>query len=125
MTHDPSGIERAEEALRLAMLSSDVDQLSRLIHDDLMFVGPHGQVVSKRDDLALHGSGEQRITRLAIEERRLQASADLGVVSVRAAMSGVFKGQAFEGMFRYLRVWRQTASGWQVIAGSVVASPEV
>jgi ketosteroid isomerase-like protein len=90
----------------------------------LLFVGPQGHVVSKQDDVALYQSGKQRITWLAIEERSIHVSAGIAVVSALTPMSGAFRGQAFGGRFRYLRVWRQTANGWQVISVSVTASSQ-
>lgn len=48
--------------MRLAMLASDVEALDELIADDLILVGPSGDVFHKQDDLALHRSGRQKLT---------------------------------------------------------------
>jgi hypothetical protein len=57
-----SEIQQHEEALRSAMLTSDVEALNALIADDLAFVGGTGDVFGKEDDLALHRSGRQKLS---------------------------------------------------------------
>ena len=122
MNCEQSEIEIAEQTLRSAMLASDVEALNELIDDDLLFIGPDGSVLSKEDDLGFHRSGEQRITALDFQDQHIRAKGTVASVSVLAFVSGVFKGQAFEGRFRYLRVWHLTSAGWRVVAGSVFAS---
>ena len=121
MNNDQSEIEIAEQALRSAMLASDGEALNELIDDDLLFIGPDGGVLSKEDDLGFHRSGEQRITALDFQEQDIRAGGSVASASVLAYVAGVFKGHAFEGRFRYLRVWRRTSGGWRVVAGSAFA----
>ncbi len=103
------------------MLASDIAALDMLIADDLIFIGPDGSVLAKNDDLAVHRSGEQQMTLLQVQEQCIRVSGNVGSVSVLAHVAGFFKGHAFDGRFRYLRVWHKTPSGWRVIAGSVFA----
>lgn len=105
------------------MLAGDVAALDGLIDDGLLFVGPDGGVLSKDDDLGRYRSGEQRMSSLDFQDRRIQAGEAVACVTVLAFVSGVFMGHAFEGWFRYLRVWRRTAAGWRVVAGSAQAAP--
>lgn len=44
----------AEERLRLAMMDSDVAQLTLLLADDLLFTNHLGHLLSKQADLAAH-----------------------------------------------------------------------
>ena len=46
-----------ERALQAAMLASDVDELDRLLHPELLAVAPDGQMIDKPGDLASHQSG--------------------------------------------------------------------
>ena len=121
MNSEQSEIEIAEQTLRSAMLASDVLTLHQLIDDDLLFIGPDGSVLSKEDDLGFHRSGEQRITALDFQDQHIRAKGAVASVSVLTYVAGVFKGHAFEGRFRYLRVWHRTSGGWRVVAGSVFA----
>lgn len=116
-------IERLEERLRTAMESSHVAELDALIDDRLVFIGPDGLLYDKEDDLGLHRSGEQRLTSVALRNLAIEVHGATAVSVVEADLEGVFKGEAFAGRYRYLRVWSRTDDGWRIIAGSVCAIP--
>jgi len=116
-----ASLRACETALRKAQLSSDVQELDRLLDDALVFTGPNGAVYGKKDDLDAHRRGLIRISRLEASEERIQRFGDIAVVSVRMEMSGTFEGSAFAGPFRYTRVWRAHGDGWRVVAGHVSA----
>jgi len=112
-------IRKCEEDLRMAMLASDVDVLDRLIDEDLIFVGPSGEVLGKEDDLALHRSGRQRLDVIDHVSVRSVTREQSTVVLVTADLSGSLDGAAFRGRFRYCRFWTKSESGWKVSGGSV------
>lgn len=112
-----------EERLRAAMLTGNVAELDLLIDDRLLFIGPDGRVYGKQEDLELHRSGAEQITRADFEEIRVEAHGLVAISTVRARMAGVFRGAAFEGEFRYIRTWLRGEHGWRIIAGSVSAVP--
>jgi hypothetical protein len=114
----------AEARLRAAMLASDVDELDALIDDALLFVGPDGAVYSKSDDLELHRSGMERLSRVDVEIARVTIHGDTAVVVVDAELTGVMRGEPFHGRYRYVRTWRRGPTGWRVIAGTVIAASE-
>ncbi|WP_341905732.1 nuclear transport factor 2 family protein [Polaromonas sp. YR568] len=121
MNNRISEIEAAEDGLRAAMLAGDVTILDALIDDSLLFIGPDGSVLSKDGDLNLYRSGEQRILAVEFQDRQIRIREAVASVTVLAFVSGVFKGHAFEGHFRYLRVWQRTSAGWKVVAGTAFA----
>ena len=45
-----------ERALLAAMLSSDVQELERLLHPELLAVAPDGQLIDRAADLEARGS---------------------------------------------------------------------
>lgn len=118
-----SEIRQHEEALRVAMLTSDVQALDSLIVDDLIFVGPSGEVFHKQDDLAMHSSGRQKLTSAEWETVEVTVQGQAAVTTVAAQLSGTIDGTAFAGRFRYCRFWTKTGAGWQVLGGSVAAIP--
>ncbi|WP_197686657.1 nuclear transport factor 2 family protein [Cyanobium sp. NIES-981] len=121
MINTQPDINRAEQALREAMLASDVSILDDLIDDQLLFIGPDGSVLSKEGDLGLYRTEAQHLTTIDFQETRVRLLGGMAFVTASAFVSGVFKGSAFAGNFRYLRVWHQTPTGWRVVAGSVHA----
>lgn len=114
-----ASLEGCEASLLQAQLTGDLIALDQLLDDELVFTGPDGALYSKQDDLDAYRAGAVRITRLDPSEQRVQRFGDIAVVIVRMEMSGVFKGQAFAGPFRYTRVWRAGPGGWRIIAGHV------
>jgi hypothetical protein len=110
-----------EERLRVAMLASNVPELDALIDEQLLFVGPDGNLYGKADDLELHRSGETQFTRIELDEMQIQQYENTAVVVVLANMAGSFKGQAFAGYNRYTRTWILSPEGWQIVSGSVCA----
>jgi hypothetical protein len=117
-------IEQLEERLRLAMLTSNVAELGALLHERLLFIGPDSNVYRKTDDLELHRSGTQQLTRLEVSERLIELYGTTGIVIVLAELAGVFQGQAFAGRYRYTRTWVKGEQGWQIVAGSVCVVSE-
>ncbi|HWT97149.1 MAG TPA: nuclear transport factor 2 family protein [Terriglobales bacterium] len=114
-------INAAESRLRQAMLGSDIDVLADLLADDLLFVGPQGQVLTKTADLDTHRSGQLQLTRIDFSETEIRPLGDTAVVLTRASLAGSYMGATFAGDFRYLRVWRNGSAGWQVAAGQCTA----
>ena len=115
----PDALYAAELALREAQRTSDVAALERLVDDTLVFTGPDGGLYGKADDLQGHREGWVRLTRLEPSEERVQRFGAIAVVSVRMEMAGTFKGEPFEGPFRYTRVWCERPDGWRIVAGHV------
>ena len=116
-------LAECEAALRRAQLAGDVAALDGLIDDALLFTGSDGAVYGKADDLDAHRRGWVRIGRLDPTEEQVQEHGDFAVVSVRMDMAGSWKGEPFEGAFRYTRIWRRVPDGWRVVAGHVSAAP--
>ncbi|MFI7708770.1 nuclear transport factor 2 family protein [Nonomuraea sp. NPDC049480] len=65
------GTDAAERRLQQAQLASDVAKLDRLIDDRLVFTGPDGRHYTKQDDLELHRSGWQSMTRVEQEDVKM------------------------------------------------------
>lgn len=119
-------IVAAEERLRLAMLGSKVTVLDELISPQLLFTTHLGQLVNKKDDLAMHASGALKFHALEPHHRKIKlfgsGSASgvgaVGVVSVLMHMSGIHSGVPFSANLLYTRVWQRGSNeAWQIIAG--------
>jgi ketosteroid isomerase-like protein len=113
-------IERLEERLQHAMLTSDVAALDELIADDLVWTMHTGFVSNKQQDMEAHRSGVFRFTKIEISDRQIHSfSSDCVVVTLRAELAGTLNGQAFSEPYRFTRVWLKRQNRWQITAGHV------
>lgn len=111
-------ITQAEHLLLEAQRNSDVAALDRLLHEDLLFISPNNEITTKKADLDMHRSGNLKVLASHAEEPLIKAQQDLATVVVDVHLRVEFFGQPHEGLYRYIRVWRATGKGWQIIAGS-------
>ena len=109
-----------EKQLLKAMQQSDVEMLDQLLHDDLLFVLPSGEVITKTMDLETHKSGNLKFDEINSSVDAIRQMDENVVVTLTSKISGTMSGQPFEGNFRYLRVWKMFEGGFKVIAGSCV-----
>jgi hypothetical protein len=115
-------IELAEELLRQAMLTSDVESLNSLISPNLVFTTHFGAVISKQDDLEVHRNGVLKFYAIELSEQQILAISDLMYVSVRARVTGNFGNSRFQDDIRFSRIWQQTSKHrWQVVFGHATA----
>ena len=120
---DPE-IVALEARLRAAQLAADVAALDALIADALLFTGPDGQLGTKAQDLAAHGSGAVRVRAHEPEELRVRRVGDaVAVVALRARLAVEVAGSVVRGTFRYTRVWAREGGAWRVVGGHVSPVP--
>jgi len=119
-THSFSAIVAQEQALLAAMQSADLEALNALLHEDLRFMLPNGQSITKSMDLETYASGGMKISSLVASNLEIQILGDSAVVTVNLAMKGQFFEQALDGDYAVLRVWKLSGEQWKVIAGSSI-----
>jgi ketosteroid isomerase-like protein len=118
-------IVTGEAQLRVAQLTADVAALDRLLADELLFTGPDGELSSKAEDLAAHGTGVVRFLSHEPEELRIrQIGNDVAICALRARLSVEVAGTAISGTYRYTRVWSRDDGAWRVVAGHVSEVPQ-
>ncbi|PZO34093.1 MAG: DUF4440 domain-containing protein [Flavobacteriaceae bacterium] len=110
-----------ENQLREAMKKSDVEIMEQLLHDDLLFVLPSGEVITKKTDLETHQSGNLVLEEITSSIDSIKQIDENVVVTLSSKLKGKMLEQNFEGNFRYLRVWKMFDGQLKVIAGSCVA----
>jgi ketosteroid isomerase-like protein len=108
-----------ERALQAAMLAGDVDELDRLLHPELLAVGPDGQMIDKAGDLAAHRSGVFKMTELNEEEVRVKVFGDMAVTFVVLRIRGAIKEAEVSGRMRYTRAWIRDGGVWRVVAAHI------
>ena len=62
--------------------TSDIELLDKILHDDLLFIAPNGQTVTKEMDLASHRSGEMEVEQLIANFEDIKIIGDNAIVVV-------------------------------------------
>lgn len=115
-----SSIEEAERLLLEAIKTSDVNTLERMLHDDLLFIAPNGQTVTKEMDLASHRAGTMVVEEVIPTIEAIHLIDDTAVCIVVYQTRGRMMGAPVAGRFRYIRVWKIFNDGLKVIGGSCI-----
>lgn len=110
-----------EQKLYQAMMAGNVDVLEQLLHDDLLFVIPSGEVITKEKDLQTYRDGELKVQEIIPNIETVSLINDVAVVVVLLQLKGSYKAQPFDATFRYIRFWKQFSDEIKVIGGSGVA----
>ena len=107
-----------ENQLLEAIKTSDIDTLDKLLHDDLLFITPDGQVITKQMDLASHRLGTMVVEELVSTIEQINLIENTAIVIVVYETKGKMLGNPIQGRFRYLRNWSIFDGQWKVISGS-------
>lgn len=110
-------IKTVEDQLRVAMETSDVTTLGKLISDNLIFTNHIGNILSKDDDLRMHKNGDLNIESIVLSESIYKEINELVFISVRSDIISSYLGNPANGSFRFTRVWEKLDGNWQVIVG--------
>ncbi len=116
-------LRKAERRLQAAQLAGDIAALDQLLDDRLIFTfGPEGKCYTKQDDLHVHRSRQQVLTKVIEEDLTVLVEGRTGVTWFLGALEGTFAGTPFAARLRYTRTWIHTDDhGWRVVAAH--ASP--
>lgn len=109
-----------ESELISALKNGNLETMDRLLHDDLLFTIPDGEVITKAQDLDSYSSGRMAVEDMVPSEQRIQIVGDNAVVSVKINLKAQYMGHKVEDDFRFTRVWKLFDKQWKVIAGSSV-----
>jgi hypothetical protein len=110
-------LKRAERRLQAAQLASDVIALGELLDEDAIFTGPDGNLYTRDDDLRVHGTGQQVMTR--VDEHDLRVSTfgdDIGVTFFLGTLEGTVGDAPIKARMRYTRTWRHDDTGRRINA---------
>lgn len=113
-------IVNAEIELLTAIKKADVSALENMLHDDLLFNLPDGQTITKEFDLNVYRSGKMKIETLEASDQIISIIDGIAVVAVTVLLKGNYDNNPLDGVFKYIRVWKQFSESLKVIAGSCV-----
>ncbi|MBD78326.1 MAG: DUF4440 domain-containing protein [Crocinitomicaceae bacterium] len=111
-------INELEDRLLQAMKSSDLTELDTLLHDDLLFILPGGQPITKNMDLQTYRSKDFELSEISSADRVINRIGENAVVTQKVTMAGKYIDHSIDGDYRFIRVWKNVSDQWKVIAGS-------
>ena len=111
-------IIECEKKLLEAMKIGDIKTLDGLLHDNLMFNIPTGQIITKSMDIENYKSGTMLVTEILATDQVIKSIDDIFIVSTSLYLNAKYGDHLIDGKFRYLRVWKLFNNSWKVIAGS-------
>lgn len=112
-------IIEVENRLFSAQLISDVETLDQLLDDKLVAVTPTAELVTKEMDLNAHRNRTMIIEDATSNIEQIEIFDDTAYTVVFMEAKGLMLGQAVEGRFRYLRVWKKQHGKLKVICASI------
>lgn len=107
-----------ENQLYDAMKSSNVEILDKLLHNDLLFIVPSGETITKEMDLEIYRNGNLKIAELSPNIEQLNIMDDLAVITLKMNLKGSYNDQLFEAQYRYIRFWKNFSDGIKIVGGS-------
>jgi hypothetical protein len=113
-------IIKLEYQLIDAIKKSDTAFIEQILHDDLLFLAPNGEVVTKQMDLAAHRSGQMIVEQLIPEFEDFKIIGDTAVSIVVYDTKGIMMGRVIQGKFRYIRNWMLFDDSIKVIGGACI-----
>lgn len=116
-----NSIREQESKLYSAIKDGNITVLEQLLHDDLLFILPSGETITKEIDLDTYRNGALKVDELLTEIENLNIIDDMAVITLTMKLNGKFKDVPFEANFRYIRFWKKFGDGIKVVGGSGIA----
>lgn len=113
-------ILECEGKLLNAIKNSNISDLEKLLHDDLVFNIPTGLTITKEMDLQNYISGIMKVDNIEASNYVIKRIENDVIVTVIINLKARYAGQKIEGSFKYLRIWKIIDNSWKIIAGSSI-----
>lgn len=118
---EKSEIIEQENKLYTAITDSNIDMLEELLHDDLLFIIPSGEVITKEIDLQTYRNGKLKVNKINAQIEALNIIEDMAVITLLMDLKGSYNAETFETTYRYIRFWKKFKDGIKIVGGSGVA----
>ena len=110
-----------ENKLYSAIKDGNITALDQLLHDDLLFILPSGEPITKQIDLDTYRNGALKVDELLPQVEHLNIIDDTAVITLTMKLKGKFNDAPLEANFRYIRFWKKFGDGIKVVGGSGTA----
>lgn len=110
-----------ENKLYEAIKTNNTVVLDELLHNDLLFIIPSGETITKEIDLKTYREGNLKITAIIPNVEELNIIEELAIITLQLELKGFYNNEPFEGKFKYIRFWKKCSGGIKVVGGSGTA----
>ena len=107
-----------ENILYQAIIEGNINTLEKLLHNDLLFIIPNGEMITKEIDLNMYREGTFKVNEIVPNMEALNIIDDVALVVVLMELKGSYNSESFEAKYRYIRFWKNFKEGLKVIGGS-------
>jgi len=94
--------------------------LDLLLHDDLLFILPNGEIITKEQNLKNYKDGIIEVEEFIPKTESLNIIEDTAAITLTIMLKGKFQGVYFEEKYRYIRLWKNIENQLKVIRGSCI-----
>ena len=109
----PTFLVELEDAFNKAMVSNDVEQISRCITDDWILVTPEAGPIPRSRILGVIGSGLLRHTTMTKVPTHACVAGDIAWVTGRGQNTGTFNGEPMEADEYITDIYRRVGGEWR------------
>ena len=113
--HAEQEVARYTEVWIAAELRGDVAFLQRALADDFMAVGPLGFMLTKREWIERHQSGDMTYAALTLDEVRVRVYDQAAVLIGRTVQDAAYRGNNVKAQLRTTVVLVRQGGDWQLV----------
>ena len=99
-----------------ALLKKDAAALERIWADDLSFVNPRGQLLTKKERVENIKTGATALKSADVSEKQIRMYGNSAVATLIVKINGQYSGEEGGGEFRITTVWAKPKGTWQMVA---------
>ena len=107
-----------------AMLTNDVDEISKFMSDDWIIVGTEGGITSKETFLTFISSGDLKHSQMNSDETRIKLYGNTGITISRGTSAGTFKDQPFNYYEWSVSVFMHNGDTWKCVTTMLTKANE-
>lgn len=109
-------IRQLEDSWHDAILSGDGTAIEGLLAESYVGIGPDGNIMGRTEEVQARSGGEDRLSKLDVEEQKVRVFGTTAVVTSRVWVEGTYSGRPLNGPYRYTRVWSLDRGQWRIVS---------
>ena len=116
MSNDISMVLDLDRGRRAAMTKADVDTLSEMFADDMVWIHASARVDTKTGLLEAIANGSTKYLRIEVKDETIRSIGDVVLIGGVATMKAEIKGDVREVINRFTVIWAVQPDGaWRVV----------